>query len=63
MDIQKLKQYIGKKIFFTLKNSFRYKIILKPEYIKGDTLSFPDKFNNPVSFDINEINFIMLSTD
>ena len=63
MDLQNIKQYIDKKVFFTLKNGFRYKIILKEEYVIGDTISFPDKYNNPVSINLSEISFITISKE
>lgn len=61
MDLQQINKYIGKKVFFTLKNGFKYKIILKKDYLNGTSLCFNDKYGNPVSFDISEINFIIIS--
>lgn len=63
MDIKDLEKYIGKKVFFILRNGFKYKIILKPEFIRGEILSFPDKFNDLVSFNISEINFIKVTNE
>jgi len=63
MEIHDIQKYIGTKVFLVLRNGFKYKIILKEEYIRGNTISFPDKFGNPVDFDVSEISFITLSND
>ena len=63
MDIENLNQYLEKYVYLILKNGFKYKLLLKPEYIKNEYLSFPDKFGNLVSFNISEINFITISND
>jgi len=63
MDIQDIKKYIGFKVFLVLKNGFKYKIILSDEYVKGNTISFLDKFGTPVDFDVSEISFITFSNN
>jgi len=62
MDIQSIQQYINKNVYFTLNNNFKYKIFLDKKYLNGDILTFPDKFNNPVSISLSEISFITIST-
>ena len=63
MDIETLNRYIGHKVLLTLENGFRYKIILKKEIIKNDTLSFTGKFGEPIDFKISEISFITIAED
>ncbi len=59
MELRDLEKYIGKVVFFTLKNGFRYKILLKEEYIDGQILKFEDKYGSFVSIDVDEINFMV----
>ncbi len=61
MEIETIQKYIDKKVFLILKSGFKYKFILKQDCINGTTISFLDKFNVPVDFDISEIAFITIS--
>ncbi len=61
MDIETIQKYIDKKVYLILKSGFKYKIILRRACVKGTTISFLDKFNVPVDFDVSEIAFITIS--
>ncbi len=63
MELQSIKRYIGKKVFLYLKSGFKYKFLLKKEYIIGNTISFTGKFGEPIDFDFEEISFITVSDD
>ena len=40
MDKQNLQKYINKKVYLVLKSGFKYKFVLKEEYIINESLSF-----------------------
>jgi len=63
MDKQNLQKYINKKVYLVLKSGFKYKFVLKEEYIINESLSFKDYKNKDVDFDIEDISFITESTD
>ena len=61
MNKEDILKYIGYRVYIVLSNGFEYKLLLKPEYVKNDTISFLDKYNNPVDFSIQTISFITIS--
>jgi len=63
MESKDLEKYFGHKVFLTLVSGFKYKFILKEEYVSDEILSFDDKYGNPVDFNISAINFITISRD
>lgn len=63
MEIQTMSRYIGKKVFLTLKNGFRYKFQLNEENIVEDTISFEGKFGEPIDILISDINFITVADE
>lgn len=58
MELETIKRYIGKRVFLTLKNGFKYKVTLDKNSLTNKSLTFPDLFNNLISVDIEEINYI-----
>ena len=63
MEKQDIVKYLGHKVFLTVASGFKYKIILSNEIVKEDSLSFKDKYGNPVDFKFEAINFITISKD
>ena len=63
MDEETIQKYIGHKVFLTLRNGLKYKILLKPECIVGDSLSFTGKYGEPIDLEISEISFITVSNE
>ena len=63
MEMKDIEEYIGKRVFFTLKNGFRYKILLKREYFHGNIINFKDNQDKSVTIDIDELNFIIISNN
>ena len=63
MNAETLKKYVGYTVFLSLKNGFRYKFLLKEEYVNGDKLSFTGKFGEPIDLDISEITFITIADE
>ena len=63
MDKETIKKYIGHKVFLTLRNGLKYKIILNQECIVENNLSFTGKYGEPIDLEISEISFITVSND
>ncbi len=63
MDKETIQKYIGHKVFLTLRNGLKYKILLLPECITNDSLSFTGKFGEPIDLEISEISFITVSNE
>jgi len=61
MDKEIINKYIGHTVFLSLENGFKYKILLKPEYVLNDIISFNGKYGEPIDFKISEISFITIS--
>ena len=63
MDKEIIKKYIGHKVFLTLRNGLKYKILLLPKCIIENNLSFTGKYGEPIDLEISEISFITISND
>lgn len=63
MDKETIQKYIGHKVFLTLRNGLKYKILLKEECLVEETLSFTGKFGEPIDLEISEISFITISNE
>ena len=63
MERADFDKYLDKRVFMILKSGFKYKVILTYDCIKETSLSFLDKFNNPVDVDFDDIAFITISND
>jgi len=58
MDINTINKYIGFEVLITCKNGWKYKIILKKEYITETGLSFTGMHGEPIDFDFSFVDFI-----
>jgi len=63
MEKRDFEKYVNKKVYLILKSNFKYKFTLTDDCIKDNSLSFLDKFGNPVDVDFDNITFITVSTD
>lgn len=63
MDKETIKKYIGHKVFLTLRNGLKYKILLLSECINDNSLSFTGKYGEPIDLEISEISFITISNE
>lgn len=63
MDKETIQKYIGHKVFLTLKNGLKYKILLNENLINDNCLSFTGKFDEPIDLEISEISFITISNE
>ncbi len=63
MDKETIQKYIGHKVFLTLRNGLKYKILLKEDCLSEENLSFTGKFGEPIDLEISEISFITISNE
>jgi len=63
MRKEDLEKYLETRVLLIHKNGYRYKFLLTKKCIKDTSLSFIDKFNNPVDINIEDISIITISND
>jgi len=57
MNVEKVKNYINKKVVIVLNNNFRYTTII-PEF-KGSSFQITDKFNSKIEIECDFIGTII----
>lgn len=56
MEVEKVKEYIGKKVLLILKNNYKFTTTIP--YFKGTSFTIVDKYNQKATIDCDTISMI-----
>ena len=56
MEVEKIKRYVGKKVFVILNNNYQYTFVV-PDFI-GSSFHIVDKFGDQIDISCDFISFI-----